>query len=95
MLNYDIWIFYEINYLMGACCVHKECISVERNNIIKQKNYDEENNFSQLSSCSDENECKINNKNELQNECSSGPILQLLIQKSHNKSIEKKDEDDT
>ena len=90
-----IYDYYRIKYLMGACCLQKECISVERNNIINQQFYQDNNNISDISSCSDENICKINKEKEIINEFPSGPILQLLMQKNHNnKSIARNNNDD-
>ena len=80
---------------MGAYCVQKECISVERNNVINPKYYKDNNNISDISSYSDEKLCRVSEEKEIKDEFSSGPILQLLMQKHHNnKSIEKINSDE-
>ena len=63
-----IYDYFRIKYLMGACCVQKEYISVERNNIIYQKYYKDNNNFSDISSCSYENLYRVKEEKEIINE---------------------------
>ena len=43
-----IYDYFRINYLTGACCIQKECISEERNNIIYRKYYKNKNNISDI-----------------------------------------------
>lgn len=77
--------FYEINYLMGACCVREESVNVEKNNIIKNSDNDDDYESSSfLSSCLEENiiEKKNSERSEEKKIHYSGPILQLLIKKS-------------
>ncbi len=71
---------------MGAvCCIRVESINVEKNNIIKHSdNEDDYESSSSLSSCSEEN---INEKKNSARSAEkiitySGPILQLLMKKS-------------
>ena len=78
--------FYEINNLMGAaCCFREECINVEKNNIIKHSDNDDDyESSSSLSSCLEENinEKKNSARSEEKIITYSGPILQLLMKKS-------------
>ena len=75
-------------YLMGVCCVQKDAISIENNNIyignkIKKNDINnvEISSFENINNNKKDENSKPSEQKEIDN-YSSGPILKLLIQKS-------------